>query len=116
MPAKNHTFFTALGMRTSTVTGAAAAATLNTESGVITTETGVNTAAGSVYTFTLTNSKIAAADIVLASVAFGTATTGEPILERITPAAGSVVFRIRNVAAAAAFNGSLKIAYAVLKV
>jgi actin-like ATPase involved in cell morphogenesis len=113
--SKLFTYFSALGMRTGTATAAAGAATLNAESGVVTSEA-LTTAAAASYTLTITNSKIKAGDIVLASVAFGTSTTGEPAINRITPADGSVVIIVRNEAAAAALNGTIKVAFATLKV
>jgi len=99
---------------TKTATATAGAATLNKSAGVITSEALV-TAAAAVYTLTITNSTIAAADQVFASVAYGTATTGEPAIERVTPGAGSVVIRVKNVASAAALNGTIKVSFMVLK-
>lgn len=99
---------------TKTATATAGAATLNKSAGVITSES-LTTAAGAVYTLTITNSTIAAADQVFASVAFGTSTTGEPMIERVTPGAGSVVIRVKNVASAAALNGTIKVSFMVLK-
>lgn len=101
-----------LGVAGGTVTGASNAATLNAAAGKITTES-VTTAAAATYTETLTNSYIAATDIVLATVT--TTGTGEPSVHKITPAAGSCVFTIRNNAAAAAFNAALVISFVVIK-
>ena len=95
-----------------TGTSTAGAATVGTQSGVITTEALV-TAAGSTYTFTLTNSLINANSVVLVTVGKGTATAGEPVVQFVTPAAGSAVILIRNNAAAAALNGTIKIGYLV---
>jgi hypothetical protein len=96
----------------SSATSTAAAATLDKTAGQITTEA-LTTAAGATYTFTLTNSLIAATSIVLVTVGKGTATTGEPVVQFVTPAAGSVVILIRNVAASAALNGTITINFAV---
>lgn len=104
----------ALGKGTKTATGAAGAATLNKPSGKITTEA-LTTAAGATYTLTLTNSEIAAADIVQVSVALGTATTGTPTITTVKPAAGSVVIIVQNIHASAALNGTLVFAFQVLK-
>jgi len=112
--AKLFTFFSALGVRTGTATAAAGAATLNAESGKITTEA-LSTAAAASYTLTITNSKILATDMVFASVQYGDSTTGEPAINRITPANGSLVIIVRNEAAAAALNGTLKISFFALK-
>lgn len=103
-----------LSSGTKTVAALAGAATLNKDAGVVTTEALV-TAAGAVYTLTLTNSEIAAADQVFASVQNGSNTTGMPCVTRVTPGAGSVVIEIQNIAAAAALNGTLKIAFMRLK-
>lgn len=99
---------------TKTATATAGAATLNKDSGKITTES-LTTAKGAEYTLTLTNSAIAAADMVFASVALGTATTGLPMVTTITPAAGSVVIKVLNNDANDALNGTLKISFMVLK-
>lgn len=100
----------ALDTGTKTATATTGAATLNKSSGVITSEA-LTTIAGATYVLTLTNSAIAAADMVFASVSFGTATTGSPAITSVKPAAGSVVITVQNVAAAAVFNGTLKIAF-----
>jgi hypothetical protein len=94
-------------------TSTAAAATIDQTAGVVTTEA-LTTAALTDYTFTLTNATISANSVVLASVAFGTSTTGDPVVGRITPAAGSVVIIVRNSHATAALNGTIKIRFAVL--
>jgi hypothetical protein len=101
-----------LGLRGGTVTGASNAATLDQSAGKITTES-VTTAAGATYTETLTNSFIAAADIVLASVT--TTGTGSPAITKVTPAAGSCVFIVQNIHASVAFSAALVISYVVVK-
>lgn len=95
-----------------TATASAGAATLNKMAGVITSES-LTTAAAAEYTLTLTNSEVAAADIVMASVAYGTSTTGTPVITRVTPAAGSVVIVVKNDHATAPLNGTIKIAFIV---
>jgi hypothetical protein len=99
---------------TKTVAAVAGAATLSKSAGVVTSEALV-TAAAATYTLTLTNTTIAAADQVFVSIALGTATTGQPMVLRVTPAAGSVVVIVKNIDAAVALNGTIKIAYMVLK-
>jgi len=106
------TKFTSIDVATGTATSTAGAATINTQSGLITTEALV-TAAAATYTMTLTNSSITANSIVLVTVGKGTATTGEPAVHFVTPAAGSCVILIRNNAAAAALNGTIKIGFMV---
>jgi len=97
-----------------TASATAGAATLNTMAGKITTEA-LTTAAGADYTLTLTNSAIAAADLVFASVANGTNTGGDAVIERITTASGSVTVEIQNHATIAALNGTLVISFLVVK-
>jgi len=103
-----------VGTGTRTATATTGAATLNTASGIVTSES-ISTAAGANYTLTITNSAIAATDIVLASVQFGTATTGTPEVTNVTPAAGSLVIIIKNTHASAAFNGTIKVAFVQFK-
>lgn len=100
----------ALDTGTKTATATAGAATLNKASGVITTEA-LTTVAAATYVLTLTNSAIAATDMVFVSVWFGTSTTGVPTVASVKPGAGNVVITIQNIAAAAVFNGTLKIAF-----
>lgn len=104
----------AIDSGTKTATATSGAATLDKSAGVITSEA-LSTAAGASYTLTLTDSQIAAADQVYASVRYGTSTTGTPSVTKITPAAGSVVIVVQNVHASAALNGTLKISFFVLK-
>lgn len=99
---------------TKTASATAGAATLNKDAGVITSEA-LSTAAGATYTLTLTNSAVAAADQVFASVQNGTNSAGAPIIESVTPGSGSVVIVVRNIHSADALNGTIKIAFAVLK-
>lgn len=91
-----------------TATGSAGASTANGERFVITTEA-LTTAAAAVFTETVTNSSVTASSLVLCSVGLGTNTTGSPALTTVTPASGSVVVKIQNVAGAAALNGTLTI-------
>ena len=104
----------ALDSGTKTAAATAGAATLNKDAGVITSEA-LTTAAAAAYTLTITNSSIAAADQVFASLQNGTNSAGIPVIERVTPGAGSVVIVVRNLHAADALNGTIKIAFAVLK-
>lgn len=101
------------GTKTATATGTTTAtATLNKKSGKITSAS-LTTAAGGVYTLTLTNSAISAASIVLASVA--TAGTGTPAITKVVPGSNSVVIQVQNVDASVAFNNTLVISFAVLQ-
>lgn len=99
---------------TKTATAVAGAATLNKQSGKITSEE-LTTAAGADYTLTLTNDGIEAADIVMASVQLGTATTGIPQVLDVTVDDGEVVIRVRNVDDTDPFDGDIVISFAVIK-
>jgi hypothetical protein len=103
-----------LGSGTKTAAATAGAATLNKAAGTITSEA-LTTAAGSAYTLTITNSAIAAADQVMASVSNGTNTQGQLVVETVTPAAGSVVIVVRNRHSSEALNGTIKIAFVAIK-
>jgi hypothetical protein len=98
----------ALRLQCGTATGTAGAATLNNKCGKITTES-LTTAAAAVFTETITNSAVAAADLCFASVV--SAGTGIPTIAEVAPAAGSLVITVQNLAAAAAFNTTLVISY-----
>ena len=111
----NTTKLTEVDVTVGTATSTAGAATVNTQTGLVTTEALV-TAAAATYSFTLTSSLINANSIVLVTVGKGTATTGEPAVHFVTPAAGSAVIAIRNDAAAVALNGTIKIGFVVLNV
>lgn len=100
---------------TKTAAATSGAATLNKASGQITSEA-LTTAAAADYTLTLTDSAIVATSLVFASVQFGTSTTGEPAITSITPAAGSVVIKVRNIHASAAFNGTIIVSFLVASI
>jgi|WetSurMetagenome_2_1015567.scaffolds.fasta_scaffold19130_3 hypothetical protein len=96
-------------------TASSGAVTVTGKVGKITSES-LTTAKDAVYTLTMTNTEIAAGDIVLASVALGTATTGVPVLGTVKPAAGSCVFLVHNKdTGSAAFNGTIVVSYLVVK-
>ncbi|MES2224992.1 MAG: hypothetical protein V4478_03320 [Patescibacteria group bacterium] len=71
------------------------------------TSESLTTAAAAVYTLTLTNNLIKADSLVMASVKYGGSTTGTPAVAMVTPADGSVVIKIQNIHASAAFNGTI---------
>jgi hypothetical protein len=95
-----------------TASATAGAATLNAQSGTITSEA-LTTAAGSIYTLTLTDSMVAAASVVLATVQLGTSTQGTPQIVSVAPAGGSVVIKIKNIDGSNAFNGTIKVQFTV---
>lgn len=92
-----------------TATAAASAATLNNKCGVVTTES-LTTLTGSEYTLTLTNSTVASTDILLASVSYGTSTTGAPVVSRVISGTGSAGIVIRLMSTAI-LNGTLQIKF-----
>ena len=96
-----------------TATASSGAATCNDLVFQITSEA-LLTAAAAEYTLTLTNSKIAAGDIVLASVdANGSA--GTPGIGGCTVSDGQVIITVTNLHASAAFDGAIKINGFVIK-
>jgi hypothetical protein len=100
----------ALDAGTKTASAVSGAVTLNKASGVITTEA-LATAIGGSYVLTITDSSVTATDQVFASVSLGTATTGAPAITTTKPGAGTIVITVQNISAAAALNGTLKIAF-----
>lgn len=98
------------GTASCTGTGATSTATLNNRFGKLTTAA-LTTAAAGTHTITLTDAQVNAGDIVFASVAYGTATAGAVVVERITPADGSVVIVLKNIHASDAVNGTLVVSF-----
>lgn len=105
--------FAELASDIGTATTASGAATLNDLVGKITTEA-LTTAAGANATVTLTNSRAAAGDSVVATMNGGTTTAGTPVMVSAVPAAGSIVFTIKNDHASDAFNGTIVFSYIVI--
>lgn len=104
-----------LTIKSSTGTAAAGAVTLNAYSGVVTSEA-LTTAQNASYTLTITNSFIAATDLVFASLKNGTNTQGTPVIVRVTPAAGSLVIIVKNMHdSAQALNGTIVITFVALR-
>ena len=95
---------TATATNPTTVTGAA---TISKPAGIVTTNVDVNSAAAGTYTLTLTNTLIAADSLVQVTVGYGTATTGYPVVQKVTPGSGTCTIVIGNAAPVNAFNGSL---------
>jgi ABC-type branched-subunit amino acid transport system ATPase component len=108
-------YSTQIDVLTGAATSTAGAATINTQTGQVTTEA-LATAAGAVYTFTLTNQVIKPTSIVNTVVGLGTATTGVPTVAYVTSGTGVATIVIQNIAAAAALNGTLKIGFVVFNV
>jgi hypothetical protein len=95
-------------------TSTAAAATCNGGSGIITTEA-LSTSALTSYSLVMTNSLVAATDIVRVEVQNGTNTQGMPIVGPVAPGAGTCTIVVYNAHATQALNGTLKLAYTVIK-
>jgi hypothetical protein len=90
------------------------AATLNKRAGVITSES-LATAAGASQALTITCNQVAATDLIFIDMNGGTNTTGS-LEMKVVPGAGSFVITLTNRHASAAFNGTFKIAYQIVKV
>ncbi len=96
-----------------TATSTAGAATVNHQAGVITTEA-LTTAAASAYAFTLTNSRITTASIVVLQLMGGTNTT-RGIELRAIPGSGSATLSLyNNNVAGTALNGTLIFGFEVI--
>jgi hypothetical protein len=88
---------------------------INSLMGIITTES-KTTSQNGVETITLTNSKIAADDMVLVTLHNGTNTAGSPVLGVVDKAAGEAVITFHNKhASAVAFDGTLELHFVVIK-
>lgn len=98
-----------------TATSAAGAVTLADLIGIVTTE-GLTTAQNALYTLTITNSRVAAADHVMVTIGNGTNTGGTPTLHTVTVTANTITIIVSNQhASAVAFNGTLKFYFEVIK-
>lgn len=97
-----------------TVTAASGAATLNKSAGLVTSES-ITTAAGATYTLTLTNSKVTSASSIVSAAVDPGSSAGTPCVTTIVPSAGSVVIKVQNVHASAAFNNAIKIRFWIIK-
>lgn len=96
-----------------TVTTTSEAGTLNDLMGRVTTNA-LNAIAGATESIVITNNKVAAGDIVLATINGGTS-AGTPILDRAVATANTITFTIRNIHASAALDGTVIIGYTVIK-
>ena len=96
-----------------TATSTAGAATINHQVGVVTTES-LSTASGSAYSFTLTNSRITSASIVICSLLGGT-NTKHGLSFTCVPTSGSCAISVlNNDISAAALNGTLIFGFVVV--
>lgn len=94
------------------ITSITTGVTLNTHSGQITTVSST-LAAGAEATFTVTNSKVAATDIVIAHLA-STSSAGTPVAVVSAVAAGSFNITIANLHASAALDNTMVINFGVI--
>jgi hypothetical protein len=98
-----------------TGTTSSSAVTVSDYIGKITTEA-LTTAQDAKETITWTNTMVAAADLVFATLANGSNTQGTPVIQTVTPAAGSVTVVIANKhSTAQSLNGTLKLSFLVVK-
>lgn len=105
--------FKGLRSEIATATATAGAATCNAYVGQITSEA-LTTAAAAEYTLTLTNDKIAAGDIVLASVDPGSS-AGTPGIGGCKVTANTVIITVTNLHAANAFDAAIAVRFLVVK-
>jgi hypothetical protein len=111
---KNEVAYADIGTATATnPSTVAGAATISKMAGIVTTNVDVNSAGLAIYTLTLTNTLITTGTVILATAWDGTNTQGSPVVSKTTPLAGSCTIVIRNTHATEAFNGSLKISFAI---
>jgi hypothetical protein len=103
-----------LGAEFATGTSSSATVTINSLCGLITTEA-LTTGEGVAAVVTMTNSRVAAGDKVIAVIGLGTSTAGMPTLTHTTVTANTVVFGFQNIHAADDLNGTLTIFFIVVK-
>lgn len=113
MPSKSPSILRAILIPSVSATASSGAASATGELVKVTSEA-LTTAAGAVYTLTLTNPRITSNSTVLGTVKYGTATAGSPAITRITPANGSVVVLVQNVHASSALDGTIVLDLLVL--
>jgi len=101
------------GAASCTGTGGTSTATLHNRFGVLTTAA-LTTAAAANHVITVTNNQVKAGDLVFASVAYGTASAGDVVVVGGTAVAdGTLVIALKNVHAANAVNGTLRVSFVV---
>lgn len=102
-----------------TATATAGAATLNQGAGRVFSEASLTTAAAAFYTLTLTNSLIDVNTLVFATAHLGSqsgaSTQGHPSVANIEITANTATIAVKNVDAAAAFNGSIAVDFLLVR-
>lgn len=96
-----------------TVTLSSNAGTVSKMAGVITTES-LSTAAGASQALVITNTTVAATDIVLVTRSGGTSTGGTPIIKAV-PTSNTITITLDNKHASAAFDGTFILSFLVVK-
>lgn len=96
-----------------TATGAANAATLNGQAGVVTTEA-LTTAALTDISYAIANNRVKAGDIVIPVLGNGTNSQGSPVILTTVVTNGTITLKIRNAHATQALNGTLTISFFVI--
>lgn len=100
--------YAAIGANTATST--AAAATLNTIAGLVTTES-LSTAAGATYPFVLTNSLLSTSvSAPMVRFSFKSCTAGQPAITSVVNGSGNCTITVTNIGTAA-FNGTCLLAF-----
>ena len=95
------------------VTMSSNAGTLNQVAGKVTSEA-LTTAAAGAQALVLTNTLVAAADVVIATINGGTSTTGSAEVKAVATT-DTITFTLTNRHASAAFNGTFIIGFLVIK-
>ena len=96
-----------------TVTLVSDAGTLNRRAGIVTSEAST-LAAGSAVSYVITNSEVAAGDIVMVSRMGGTSNEGTEIWSAVATA-NTITVLVENRHASAAFDGTFIFAFLVIK-
>lgn len=104
----------AVGGVVTQITSRATGVTLNKLCGTITTDP-TSLAAGAEATFTVTNSRVAATDVVVCAIKSGGTTSGSTWAKVTAVAAGSFDITMTNLHAATADTAALVINFAVIK-
>ena len=105
--------FERVNLKGSTGTTSTNAVTINAPTGMITSEA-LTTAAGSAQAITLTNSYIASTDHLFVTRNGGTSTTGTLEINAVA-GSGTATITLTNRHASAAFNGTFKLAFLVVR-
>ena len=99
---------------TASGTGGTSTATLSKMAGVITSDA-ITTPGLAAHTVTVTNTTVAAGDLVFVCVANGTNNQASPVISTVVAGASSIVFTMRNTHATEAVNGTVVWSFIVFK-